>query len=202
MIKIQLDNKIFLYKNNTAPNFLLNLKYIEDILIDKNIWQISSKSNILDTDFTLNKQVIYLNTTLCNPTTITDSGNEGKKEYYNKIYNIKHTINSYAFNFIKDYVDDLELNIKGVQDWAICLQKEPNNFHNNLDRSGSKNKYTVVIALNSDYAGGEFYFENRVGNEPIKMEHGDVLIFPSNNEYRHKETEVISGNKYSAVAYF
>lgn len=202
MIKTQLDNQIFLYQNNSAPNFLLNLENIENILIDKNIWEISSKSNIIDTDFTLNKKIIYLNTVPCNLAKINNLGNPEEKKHYIGMYNLKNTINSYAFNFVKDYVDSLELNIKGVQDWAICIQKESNSFHNNLDRSGSKNKYTVVIALNSDYVGGEFYFENRVGNEPIRMEHGDVLIFPSNDEHRHKEAEVISGNKYSAVAYF
>ena len=96
----------------------------------------------------------------------------------------------------------MELKIKGVKDWTLCLQKEPNIFHNNLDRDGSKNKYTIIIGLNSDYTGGEFYFKDRLGNEPVRIEQGDVLIFPSSNQYQHKEEEVISGKKYCLVGYF
>jgi len=202
MVRVELDNKIFLYKNNNCLNFLLKIQSIENILIDKNVWEVSCKSNILDTDFTLDKKVLYLKSISCDLTKIRDKSNPESKKYYKEIYNLKHDINTYAFDFVKNYVDSLELNIKGLQDWAICIQKESNNFHNNIDRSGSKNKYTVVIALNDDYTGGEFYFENRVGNEPIRMSFGDVLIYPSNNNYRHKEAEVTSGVKYSAVGYF
>ena len=202
MIKKQLDSDIFLYKNNNAPNFLLNLENIESAAIDANVWEISSKSNIKDTDFTLNKQVFYLKSGTYRLEKIINNNNLEEIKYYYETCRLRGLVNSYAFNFIKDYVDSLELKIKGVKDWAMCLQKESNIFHNNLDRDGSKNRYTIVIGLNSDYIGGEFYFKDRLGNEPVRIEQGDVLIFPSSNQYQHKEEEVISGKKYCLVGYF
>lgn len=201
MKKIQLDDKIILYKNSSAPEFLNSLENIDNILINKNVWEVSCKSNLLDTDFTLNKNVLYLKSDNFSARSLLATNNS-QLEYDKEIYNLKNKINTYTFSFVKDYVENFELNIFGVQDWTICLQKESNDFHNNLDRDGSKNSHTVILALNSNYSGGNFYFENRVGNEPIYMEHGDVLIYPSNNEYRHKESEVTSGVKYSAVGYF
>jgi len=201
MKKIQLDDKIILYKNNSAPEFLNSLENIDNILINKNAWEVSCKSNLLDTDFTLNKNVLYLKSDNFSARSLL-AINNSQLEYDKEIYNLKNKINTYTFSFVRDYVENFELNIFGVQDWTICLQKESNDFHNNLDRDGSKNSHTVILALNSNYSGGDFYFENRIGNEPIRMEHGDVLIYPSNNEYRHKESEVTSGVKYSAVGYF
>lgn len=34
------------------------------------------------------------------------------------------------------------------------------------------------------------------------MSKGDVLIYPSNAQYMHKELKVTSGKKYMAISYF
>ena len=100
MIKKQLDSDIFLYKNNNAPNFLLNLENIEGATIDANVWEISSKSNIKDTDFTLNKQVFYLKSGTYNLDKIINNNNSEEIKYYYETCKLKSLINSYAFDFI------------------------------------------------------------------------------------------------------
>jgi predicted 2-oxoglutarate/Fe(II)-dependent dioxygenase YbiX len=59
-----------------------------------------------------------------------------------------------------------------------------------------------VFALNNDYTGGQIQFENRIGNDLISMSAGEILIYPSNENYKHKELPVTNGTKYTAIAYF
>ena len=60
MIIQQLDNEIFIYRKPTSEFFTNSLDALADVFIDKNIWEISSKTNILDTDMTINKKCLYL----------------------------------------------------------------------------------------------------------------------------------------------
>jgi predicted 2-oxoglutarate/Fe(II)-dependent dioxygenase YbiX len=58
------------------------------------------------------------------------------------------------------------------------------------------------VVLNDNFSGGEFQFKDRVGNEKINLSFGDILIYPSNENYKYKELLVTSGIKYTAIAYF
>lgn len=55
---------------------------------------------------------------------------------------------------------------------------------------------TVLGSLNDNYDGGELLFW---GNTKMKMNKGEVLIFPSNYLYPHKVEPVESGTRYSFV---
>ena len=57
---------------------------------------------------------------------------------------------------------------------------------------------TVLAGLNNDYEGGELIlFEDT----EIKMNTGDVVIFPSNFLYPHKVNPVTKGVRYSCVSW-
>jgi hypothetical protein len=203
MNKIFLDNFIVLYSNNKNKNFIELLKEINDEPSIKNAWSISSLSNIRNTDHVVNQKIIDLpkedNFILNSKNTSLLMNNTGQCI---KKSNLKYEIQDYIFPFLYDYIKEYELLVKKIKDFKICEQTQSSNFHNDLCKDGKNHFYTIIIALNDDYVGGEIQFENRIGNEIIKLSAGDVLIYPANNDYKHRELEVTSGTKYTAIAYF
>lgn len=195
-----LDNYIYLYDSVNFFNAKQNIEDIFKCSTDKNIWQISYDKNINETDCTKNKKIFYLNQN--DPTSMLDNINNYDKEFIAKKEKMKFNLNNYAFPFINNYIKDIDISIKKIKDWTIISQQEETNFHDDMNRNNDKHHYTVVIALNNDYDGGEIHFKNRIGNEYIKLMAGNVLIYPSNSQYQHRELAVINGNKYTAVTYF
>lgn len=57
---------------------------------------------------------------------------------------------------------------------------------------------SVVGCLNDDYQGGDFVFFN---DFKIKLDKGDILLFPSNFVYPHRVEEVTDGQRYSFVSW-
>jgi predicted 2-oxoglutarate/Fe(II)-dependent dioxygenase YbiX len=57
---------------------------------------------------------------------------------------------------------------------------------------------SVLSVLNNDYSGGEFFMFQ---DKKIKLNEGDVLIFPSNFLYPHKVDPVIKGTRYSMISW-
>lgn len=201
MKKTVLDNFVILYSENNSKDFIDYLNKLENQESTDNLWGFSSSKNINYTDHTIDQKILKLN--------IEDNlfpfiNNEVsiKEEMFVKKNNLKYELNSYSFPFLFDYINEHELSIKKIKNWYIYEQINETNFHYDQNRDGLKHSYTILIALNDGYDGGEINFENRVGNENIKMSQGDVLIYPSNNKYLHKELKVTSGNKYVAIAYF
>lgn len=202
MNKTFLDNFIILYSQNKNKNFIELLQAIDNEKSDKNLWNISSLNNVRDTNHTVNQKIIDLPVSsfyfllLKNNLLINSGGQSIKKD------DLKYELNNYAFPFLYDYIKEYELLIKKIKNFTICEQIKGSDFHDDLDRDGKKHSHTIIIALNDNYVGGGIHFENRVGNKIISLSAGDVLIYPSNKNYKHKELEVTSGTKYTAIAYF
>lgn len=57
---------------------------------------------------------------------------------------------------------------------------------------------SIVGLFNDDFVGGEFVFW---GDYPIRMQKGDVIVFPSNYMYKHQVNEVLSGTRLSYVSW-
>jgi hypothetical protein len=57
---------------------------------------------------------------------------------------------------------------------------------------------TILGSLNNNYSGGEFIMFQ---DTEIKMEAGDVLVFPSNFMYPHTVQEITKGQRYSWVSW-
>lgn len=62
-------------------------------------------------------------------------------------------------------------------------------------------KISLSIQLNdpNEYEGGALEFKNKGHTLPLKMQQGDVVVFPSFIE--HRITPILSGIRYSAVAW-
>jgi predicted 2-oxoglutarate/Fe(II)-dependent dioxygenase YbiX len=57
---------------------------------------------------------------------------------------------------------------------------------------------TTIINLNDNYTGGELImFEDT----EYKLQQGDVIVFPSVFLYPHKINPILSGTRYSAIAW-
>jgi predicted 2-oxoglutarate/Fe(II)-dependent dioxygenase YbiX len=57
---------------------------------------------------------------------------------------------------------------------------------------------SVILALNDNYNGGEFYMWNDVR---ITLPKGSILVFPSNFMYPHRVAEVTNGIRYSCISW-
>jgi len=204
MIETVLDNFIVLYSKNTNKNFVELLQEIETTPSTKNVWAISSLHNAEDTDHVVNQKIAdLLNYENLMPDLLNSDLLKTNLEQSIKKNNLKFEIQNYIFPFLYDYIKKYELSVKRVKNFKICEQIKSSDFHNDLDKyAAQKHFYTIIVALNDDYVGGEIQFKNRVGNETIKLSAGDVLIYPANNNYAHRELEVTSGTKYTAIAYF
>lgn len=60
--------------------------------------------------------------------------------------------------------------------------------------------YSCVLMLNSDYEGGQLYFENH-GIE-LKLEAGDLIMFRGNMENLHGVREVLNGKRTNIIIFF
>ena len=201
MKKTVLDNYVILYSENKSFDFLELIDKINNELCARNIWEISSANNINQTNHTNSEKVINLNIADNLFSFINDPASIFEKVILKK-NNLKYLLNKYSFDFILDYLKEYEKTIKKVKNWTVCENYYGTDFHDDENKNGLKHSHTIVICLDSEYEGGEFQFKNRIGNEKIKMMPGDVLIYPSNSDYQHKENPVLSGKKYTATAYF
>lgn len=204
MIKTVLDNFIVLYSKNTNKNFVELLQKIEIAPSTKNVWAISSLHNGEDTNHVVNQKIAdLLNYEDLLSDILSVDLLKINLEQSIKKNNLKFEMQNYIFPFLYDYIKEYELSVKKIKNFKICEQIKSSDFHNDLDKYAvQKHFYTILVALNDDYVGGEIQFKNRIGNEAIKLSAGDVLIYPANNSYEHRELEVTSGTKYTAIAYF
>jgi hypothetical protein len=69
-------------------------------------------------------------------------------------------------------------------------------FHANF----YKLNISALMYLNSNYEGGRIQFPKY--DVSIKPNPGDLIIFPSNGEYRHEVTEVKSGNRFTMPTWY
>ena len=57
---------------------------------------------------------------------------------------------------------------------------------------------SIVGGLNNNYTGGKFIMWQK---EYIKIDQGDILIFPSTFMYPHEVTKIEDGCRYSFVSW-
>ena len=70
------------------------------------------------------------------------------------------------------------------------------------DEAKERSHYHIasVLYLNDDYEGGEIHFPQH--NLSIKPKRGDLLIFPGNQYYSHEVKEILSGERFTAPAWY
>ena len=60
--------------------------------------------------------------------------------------------------------------------------------------------YSCILMLNSDYTGGELFFEHH--NKEVRLEAGDLIMFRGNAANLHGVREVLSGKRVNVVIFF
>jgi predicted 2-oxoglutarate/Fe(II)-dependent dioxygenase YbiX len=55
------------------------------------------------------------------------------------------------------------------------------------------------IGLNNEYTGGEFYFEEI--DKTVRVEKGEIIMFPSNFMFPHEIRTITSGARYSIITW-
>lgn len=60
--------------------------------------------------------------------------------------------------------------------------------------------YSCILMLNSDYTGGELYFEHH--NKEVRLEAGDLIMFRGNAANLHGVREVLSGKRINVIIFF
>jgi len=60
--------------------------------------------------------------------------------------------------------------------------------------------YSSILMLNSDYEGGELYFQHH--GLQVKLEEGDVIMFRGNAENLHGVRPVKEGKRYNFIFFF
>lgn len=195
--KIQLDEKIILYKNVFDLSIFNNIKDLESVESNKDIWSFASTKNVKNNNHIHHKKVLNL-----------PKGDVlvyvNNKNLSNRILEIKFNLDMSLMPCILDYSKTLEISIKKISHWTIYSESkfELDEYHFDSDNDGNKFSYSVLACLNKDFFEGEILFKDRVGNEKIKLSLGDVLIYPSNIDYTHKEFIATHGEKYMAISYF
>jgi len=70
-----------------------------------------------------------------------------------------------------------------------------NLYDNNVNVSP---QVSIIGCLNSNFEGGEVVFFNK---QVIKLQEGDLVVFPSNFLYPHKINEISKGTRFSFVSW-
>lgn len=210
MEKIQLDDKIILYKENKIFDFFDILKKIEDQESTENVWQLSSPNNINNTDLTNKGEIlvledtrIFLNSQKISKYPASHFSLVNKQSEFNiKKLKLKNCLISFSLPFILEYLEETEQTIQTIKPWIVCKNIKNENFISDESKNDIANKNTIIVCLSKEHSGGGVQFKDRVGNEITPLNEGDVLIYPSGVDYSHKIYPVTTGDQYLAVSYF
>lgn len=190
-----LSDKVVVYSNVWADSY----KYLKEKDIVKNLSWINSivKANTVpEIDYDYRKVYISLI-----PYILDSSDPSFSKMYNGKLLKeISDSIRKNLDPLVDDYSNYFDFNISHKERYNILKYEEGDFFLEHEDDNGS-NERTVsfVYYINDDYEGGEITF--RLQDLTIKPKAGQLLVFPSNSNFRHSISEVTSGTRYCIVSW-
>jgi predicted 2-oxoglutarate/Fe(II)-dependent dioxygenase YbiX len=105
-------------------------------------------------------------------------------------------------NYLKNYLSShvaLDLRIAKIS--PLEINKYPTDtemfFHTDHDSAGFP-FLTMIASMNDNFDGGEFVLWD---DEVVKLEAGDLLLFPSMFAYPHRITKITKGTRYSVISW-
>lgn len=214
MNKIQLDADIFLYKNNSMFDFFTILADLENSDCAENIWEISSQKNMDNTNLTDSSEIFTIKDTRVFLKSQKKIRNKApffdpyfdlinkQSDFHIKKLKLESALNSFALPFIIDYLKIKEQTAQMIKPWNICKNIKASEFVDDQSRKNTLHKNTMIICLSGEYSGGKIQFQDRVGNDLINLDEGDVIIYPSGSQWLHRFTPVTEGSQYLAITYF
>lgn len=175
---------------------LVDLIYVErnllsekqcDIIINENIDSETYQENSLNT----NLNIEYSGGKVCDVNPYKKSIDIINKKTY-------EIIEQYYF-YLKEYnyflPEPLIKSFKYSHNYRFLTYKKDDTFHSHIDWE-ENNTYTgsCTINLSSDYVGGELSFFNF--NYDLKLNKGDVVIFPASIFFTHGVNKIKNGVRY------
>lgn len=126
---------------------------------------------------------------------------------YHGVIPVSDILQQAVWNCLHQYVIT-DINFPWFKGWHRTSQLKyirydvNSTMENHCDHIGSVHGgipvLTTIINLNDNYTGGELImFEDT----EYKLQQGDVIVFPSVFLYPHKINPIISGTRYSAIAW-
>jgi len=109
-------------------------------------------------------------------------------EYVTKKYSEKHPL------FSVQRMTDFRINRYSEGGF---MSKHCDNIHHSHGQQYGFPQATVLLYLNDDYEGGEFY----VADKKFEPKKGSAIIFPSNFMFPHEAKVVTKGMRWSVVAW-
>ena len=108
-----------------------------------------------------------------------------------KLYQDKHPYMKY---FNPNRTTDFRVNKYGVNGF---MSEHADNIHHSHGQQYGYPQVSVLLYLNENYEGGEFF----VAEEVFLPEKGSAIIFPSNFMYPHEAKVVTKGTRWSIVSW-
>lgn len=181
--------------------FNKNITVNNDILIIKN----AVTQKLLDV---LNKDLHSINKW---GTILTDDANIAKDT--TRIHFVENmSVDRLLFDLTKEIIElysliypEIKSLIKGDQGYRYNLYYTGTSYYHHIDCSKVKDFYrerllSCIIQLNSDYKGGELEFPNQ--NFKVRLEKGDIMLFPSIHTHSHTVHPVTYGERKNIVTWF
>tara|TARA_R110002020_G_scaffold5988_4_gene24888 strand:+ start:607 stop:1161 length:555 start_codon:yes stop_codon:yes gene_type:complete len=119
---------------------------------------------------------------------------------------IVNLVSTQIYNCLLDYKDKfIELVLNGVSQIDLLKYETGGKYVKHIDQDHSMNRVlSFIINLNEGYKGGEICFYNpQTGQplEPIHLNRGDVIFFPSNFLYPHAILPITQKTRFSIVGW-
>lgn len=200
--KEYLDKDIVVYKN--AINNSEDIINIVENILCKNYsesWIYSTENNIINNPFFINRLFYYIGQHF-----------NISRDDYSKTFSIEDTdranirqsiktsVDRQVLPMILDFIKENEVKINSRSPWIAnkSFANQFCDFKNDKNQNNSP-QLSFVISLNNEYIGGEILFKNRNGNETYKLQKNDLMIYPS--EYEYKILPVDSGTQYLLTSF-
>lgn len=206
-------------ENKTITNYIIVQDIIQNNVMtyDKKYYEVSNSIIIINDKNILSKE--YCNEVIGIIDEVIESKKNRiekweRKQNVNCLYFYSHHKNFIGNEKIKKLEDTIfkiisklvgclqyKFNIKSTGDSGYCYRKiyGPTRIHtdgiihnaeNNRISIRKVRNMSVIIALNSDYEGGEFYFPKQ--DYRIKLKQGDIICFPPYHTHPHMVDTVLN----------
>ena len=185
--------RVYIIKNLISQSFCTKMVDIMKRTKFNNRINYTEGNNVLGEEITLNNLRTLCNSQLkqTDKTTLNDLIVIFYSIYIRSIVYVMQTVNANIFNN----------NIPRISEVGVRKIDGPTREHYDGPVSdGGIRLLTCVIALNSDYKEGNFYFPKQ--NLALKLEAGDVLLFPPYWTHPHYTDNPVENVRYTSTFWF
>lgn len=145
------------------------------------------------------------------------------KDQFREGYRLLSTPKFHLFDESNSFLQPLRVVLKKVQQYFTSNYEmkytfDMKRFYGNIMDTGAENPahdddgdyyegkpevelhYSCILMLNSDYEGGELYFQHH--GVQVKLEAGDLIMFRGNAENLHGVRPITKGKRYNFIFFY